>query len=133
MTISRAELAELYREDDRQRAEHREFMARREAQASPYVQWSDDGAGLLYRTTDNALLPAAQPEPGPFDEEASTAANFFDDVERNEAFADTMAYLIAELRREWKRDIKRLERQIKRAAESEVVELPNWRSRRNVA
>jgi len=36
--ISRAELAELYREDDRLRAEHAEWMAQREAQAQALVR-----------------------------------------------------------------------------------------------
>jgi hypothetical protein len=76
------------------------------------VQRNRGDAGLVLKTTDNALLPAPQPEPAPFGEEASTAPNFFDGVERNEAFADCMGYVIAEIRREWKHDIARLERQL---------------------
>jgi len=102
--ISRAELAELFREDDRLRVEHREWMAQREAQAQALVQRNSRDAGLVLKTTDNALLPAPQPEPEPFDEGTSTAPNFFDDAERNEEFADTMACLINELRKEWQRD-----------------------------
>jgi hypothetical protein len=44
--ISRSELAELFRQDDRHRAE---WQAEREAQASPYVQRNDDAAGLNHR------------------------------------------------------------------------------------
>jgi hypothetical protein len=106
MTIppSRAELAELFREDDRHRIEHRAFMAQPEAQARALMQRNGDAGGLIYKTRDDALQPAPQPQPEPFDEATSTAPNFFDDVERNEEFAETMAYVIAELRREWRRD-----------------------------
>jgi hypothetical protein len=67
--ISRAELAELYREDDRLRAEHREWLAERQAQAQALVQRNSGDAGLVLKTTDNTLLPAPQSEPEPFDEE----------------------------------------------------------------
>jgi len=43
--ISRAELDELYRADDEARAERAEWLTRREAQARPFVQKSDDPAG----------------------------------------------------------------------------------------
>jgi hypothetical protein len=102
--ISRAELDALFAEDDRRRAEHREWLAERQAQAQALVQRNSGDAGLVLKTTDNALLPAPQPEPAPFDEATSTAPNFFDDVERNEEFADTMAVLLNELRKEWQRD-----------------------------
>lgn len=63
--ISRAELAEHYREDDKARAEHAEWMARRHAAASPLVQKSDDD-GLLYRMhEENASLSVLQAEPMP--------------------------------------------------------------------
>ena len=52
------------------------------------VQRNRGDAGLVLKTTDNALLPAPQPEPAPFDEEASIAPNFFDGVERNEALGE---------------------------------------------
>ena len=65
---------------------------------------SDHPSGLIFRTTENASLPALPPEPEPFDEATSTAPDFFDDAERNEEFADTMACLINELRKEWQRD-----------------------------
>jgi hypothetical protein len=77
-------------------------MAQPEAQARALVQRNGGDAGLVLKTTDNALLPAPQPEPSY--EATSTAPNFFDDIERNEEFADTMAYLINELRKEWQRD-----------------------------
>jgi hypothetical protein len=39
--ISRAELDELYRADDEARAEHAEWLARREAQTRPFV-WTQE-------------------------------------------------------------------------------------------
>jgi hypothetical protein len=91
--ISKAELAELYREDDRLRAEHREWLAERQAQAQALVQKSDDD-DLLYRTHDeNAPLdaPAA-------DGEVSDAAEEF--VFTGEQFDCLAAGLDAALKHE---------------------------------
>jgi len=74
--ISRAELAELFREDDRQRASHAEWMAQREAQAQALVQRNSGDAGLVLKTTDNALLPAPQPEPSDEEPWAFTELQF---------------------------------------------------------
>jgi len=61
--ISRAELAELYREDDRLRAEHREWMAQREAQAASLARRNDSPAGLVFKRHDDAMVePASQGE-----------------------------------------------------------------------
>jgi hypothetical protein len=76
--ISRAELAELFREDDRLRAEHREWMAQREAEAQALVQRNSGDAGLVLKTTDNTLLPAPQSEPEPSGEEFCFSSEQFD-------------------------------------------------------
>jgi hypothetical protein len=57
--ISRAELAELYREDDRRRAEHAEQKG---GANGVCVQREAPVGDLLYRTTDNVLEPASEPE-----------------------------------------------------------------------
>jgi hypothetical protein len=90
----RRELAELFREDDRLRAEHDDWQARRDAQAKALVQKE-----VLYRVCDNnALAPATYQEPEPFNEEQ----------------VDTLAHLINLLRAEWRRDIARLARRLRR-------------------
>jgi hypothetical protein len=101
--ISKAELEELYREDDRLRAEHRAWMARRAPSASPPVRETDD-ASIIYRTVDNnAMAAAPQPEDaainGHDDEEPEAFERAF-----NELQMDTLAYVINELREEWRRD-----------------------------
>jgi hypothetical protein len=72
-------------------------------------------------------------EPEPFYEQSSTAPNFFDDVVRNEEFADTMAVVLAMLQDKWRDEIadetRKLAYMIERLvipgerAESEVYEL----------
>jgi hypothetical protein len=62
---SREELRELFAEDDRRRAEHEDYMARRAARAASSVR-EIDGSGLLYRDLDNNALtaaPAVEAEP----------------------------------------------------------------------
>ena len=66
--ISRAELDELYRADDRLRAEYAEWMAQREAQARPSVPKSEDPAGLIFKTVENEPAPAPQPDAEASDE-----------------------------------------------------------------
>jgi len=64
MTIppSRAELAELFRADDRVQAEHRQFMTQPEAQARVLMRRNGDGGGLGYKTIEDATPAPAQPE-----------------------------------------------------------------------
>jgi hypothetical protein len=98
-------LTELYRQDDRARAEHRAWKAEREAQAAAQEREIEEEA-VEYRTADNdAPEPAPAAEPEPFYEQASTAPNFFDDIERNEEFADTLAYVFAKLQDQWRDEI----------------------------
>jgi hypothetical protein len=82
----RRELAELFREDDRLRAEHDDWQAQREAQAQALVRKSEP-EDVLYRVCDNiAPAPATYREPEPFNEEQ----------------ADALAHLINLLREEWR-------------------------------
>jgi hypothetical protein len=113
----RRQLAKLFREDDRLRAENEQWLARRQAPSEPIVE--GQGAAyvqkfgseeLLYRVVDNSA-PAA--ESAPADEWAGWNAwvRAHLDNER-EALTDTMAEVIVELRREWRaeREIALVER-----------------------
>jgi hypothetical protein len=106
---TRAELAALYAEDNRRRAQHeidrRQWQQAQEALAEAQER-AEEPETLMYRTADNDApepFPAAEPEP--FYEQSSTAPNFFDDIERNEEFADTLAYVLAKLRDQWRDEI----------------------------
>jgi hypothetical protein len=86
----------------------------------------------MYRTFDNSLPAAAAESPPASSTEAEVP--LFDDPQRNEVFVNAMGYVIAELRRKWKRDIRRMERRpSRRLAEapkgSDVLDLPKnfWR------
>jgi len=59
--FERRQLAELFREDDRLRAELAEWMARREAEASVQKSERDD---ILYREHDNNAPAAAAADDG---------------------------------------------------------------------
>src|SRR5215831_11011460 len=100
MTIppSRAELAELFREDDRHQAEHRQFMASPEARARALlVRKSEPDHGLTYRTTNNAPLSVLAVDSGAFHEEPDP----FDDAQ-----LDVLASVINELRKEFEQHTK---------------------------
>jgi hypothetical protein len=76
---------------------------------------------LSYRTFDNdAPEPAPQAE-GKAIREESSAPNFFDDVERNEEFADTMAIVLAMLRDKWRDEIADETRKLAHLIERLVV------------
>jgi len=64
MTIppSRAELAELFRADDRVQAEHRQFMAQPEARARALMQRNGDDGALVRKTIEDATLAPAELE-----------------------------------------------------------------------
>src|SRR5262249_3763443 len=67
--ISRAELDELYREDDRLRAEHREWLARREAQSASLARRNDYPASLVFKRHDDAMVDPPEPQDEASDEE----------------------------------------------------------------
>jgi hypothetical protein len=54
----RRQLAELFREDDRLRAEHAQWMASREAAASPPMR-ENNPEGIVYRTNENGAQASA--------------------------------------------------------------------------
>jgi hypothetical protein len=134
--ISRAELDELYRADDEARAEHAEWLARREAQARPFARKSDD-------TVENEPRPAGAADAAPSDGEPLAL-----DVDQIE---DALAkVLVLERRRERAEraaDVGKLEREIAALdgkvdalltligksekftdlKSADVVDLPNWR------
>jgi len=98
-------LTELYREDDRLRAEreHEERLARQKAQASPLVRQTEPVATSPYGDGD-VLYAAPAPEPEAFDEERSS---YF-----TEAQDDVLVHVIAELRREFGEAIERTEQRL---------------------
>jgi hypothetical protein len=124
--ISRAELDELYRADDEVRAEHAEWLARREAQARPFVRKSEDPAGLIFKTVENAPPPPPQPNGAApdvlslLDEFSGAATDKFRRVDREfaelRAKIDTLTAIIAG----------------DKSKAADVIDLPDWR-RRDVA
>jgi hypothetical protein len=82
-------------------AEHASKPIRR-----PPVSESDTDADLVFKTVDDALVPAAKSAAEPSDE---TLGLFGD--QRDQMLAQSLGIIIAELRREWRQEIKRLERE----------------------
>jgi hypothetical protein len=94
---TREELRALYAEDDKRRAEHGEYMAERNARASPPVSQTESEV-IMYRTIDdNAALAVSTAET-----EASEEQLDFTDAQ-----FDALATVIAELRREFEAGIER--------------------------
>jgi len=89
----RRELAELYAADDRLRAEHADWLARREAAAASPV--------LLYRTTEQNV-PAPAPQPGGAADSQPSGALFGD--WRDQALSEAMGVVIVETRREMRKE-----------------------------
>jgi hypothetical protein len=87
----RRELRELYRADDRARAEHDDYMRQRKARASPPVSQAESEV-IMYRTVDNNAALAA---PAAKDEASEEQFDFSD-----EQF-DALAVVIAELHKEF--------------------------------
>lgn len=95
-------LAELCRQDDRLRAEHHEWMARRKSPASLPMRETDD-AGVIYRDSGGRVLqPAPEPE-----HEASYVEPEFNAVQREQ-----LAQVVAELQREFDEAIERAQQRI---------------------
>jgi hypothetical protein len=103
--ISRAELDELYRADDEARAERAEWLARREVQTRLFVRKSDNPADLLFKTCANEPAPAAVADSKPSDAELSDADLL------SEALIDVGGRVIADLRREWRRELEVMQAQ----------------------
>ena len=62
MSITRDEIRALCTEADRWLAEERDWLARRQVEAGSPVNESDNDAGLVFKTIDNATVEPAQPE-----------------------------------------------------------------------
>jgi hypothetical protein len=95
------------------------------------------GGDLVYKTTEDASLPASEPEP------------FYEPQAFNELQADTLAHLINELRDEWRKDhavrspscagksrrcsLCSVNHTVSNLKNADVIDLPDWRWRRDVA
>jgi hypothetical protein len=123
-------LDELYRTDDRLRAEHRAWQTECQAQAVAQASESEPEAVGYQTVDDNSPAPAPASNAEPFYEEVGTAPNFFDDVERNEEFADTLAYVLAKLQDQWRDEIA--EETCKLAYLIERLVVPGERAEREV-
>jgi hypothetical protein len=93
------ELRELYRQDDRARAEHREYMAQRKALASPPMSETDDPGVITPDDDNDALLAAPAPEPEPL-------------YDFTDAQFDALAFVLNELHKEFEARIERTERRL---------------------
>ena len=156
-----AELAALYAEDDRLRAEHEQWMAQRETRASPAVRETVLEGVMTHGSNGNALLAAPAAEAVAFDEEPWAFDELQMDViaqvlkELREEFDERIAHAekrilqatvrlalpgelaereVHELRARVIRAEEKIERQLKAAIadDDNVFELPNWR-RKGVA
>jgi hypothetical protein len=149
-------LAEIFREDDRWRAEHEDWLARREAEREALARKSGED-GLVYRTTENNAQVAAPVAVS----DVSNADGLFGD-ERDDMLARALGVIIAEMRaeREAERSAEQGERnaelaklqteidelrgkinalltlmgnavskRLARARDDSVIDLPNWRRR----
>jgi hypothetical protein len=131
-------LAELGREQDRLLAEHAEWTAKREAAGEAPVRKSDDDLGLVYRTQEDGLHDAPQPEPQPSDDEPSLGYAVREFAAATSRRFDRLEHAHAELRGQVSALLTLLGQKsggLQRSGkpESEVIDLPDWRSRRDVA
>jgi hypothetical protein len=101
----RDEIRELCIAHDKQMAEDREWLARREAQTRLFVRKSDNSADLLFKTCANEPAPAAVADSEPSDAELSDADLL------SEALIDVGGRVIADLRREWRRELEVMQAQ----------------------
>jgi hypothetical protein len=103
----RDEIAELGREQDRLQFEHRQWTAKRETIGAPLMRQSELD-GILYRTTEQNAQAADARARG---EDENTAAAPSDDEQSkgdllSEALIDVGGRVIADLRREWRRELE---------------------------
>lgn len=109
MNEFRRYLAELYREDDKVRAEHREYMAQRRAAEAPPVS-ERDNPGVVYREYDrDAQTAVAQAR------EQEYAGGLCFTSEQFDCVADALDAVIDELRREFEEGIERAQQRILQA------------------
>src|SRR5262245_13241844 len=143
---TRDEIRELCIAHDKQMAEHREWLARREAQSASLARRNDNPAGLVFKTIENALVEAAEPEPA--------AVNGQDDEEPDDRTLLVALTDAVENRFDYEeRQRHRLEREltflkgqfdavltmlgksetVSNSKAADVIDLPDWRKRSNVA
>src|SRR6516165_2897493 len=100
-------LREALAEDDKFRAER---------------EYEEQGAarGLMYKTTE-----APRPEPTP------DLPGLFDDPEQDRFFADVMAHVVSSLRREFKREDRRIESEVRKIRAALITELSLRQDKQN--
>jgi len=117
-------------------AEHDRFMAEQasESMRRPPVSETEADAGLVYKTYDNAALPAPQPEPQPSSDEPNLAYAVREFAAATSRRFDRLEHAHAELRGQVSALLTLLGQRVEPDASKSgaVVELPNWR-RRGVA
>jgi hypothetical protein len=136
----RHHLDELYREDDRLRADHERWMARREADASPPVSKTGEMAmeSTLYRVHEPERAPVASPRSSS-EPDWSGWENWLRghlDIERKElldTLAQAMGYAISEVRHQLRTEMKQAEERLSHdyerklaIAANEVVEIKGF-------
>jgi hypothetical protein len=103
--FERRVLAELFREDDRLRAEHEQWEARREAEAAPPVEKS--GAEVvLYREHENIAPAVSVMARRAADADDDDDIHLFADPELDRTFAETIGHVICGLRNEWRDEVR---------------------------
>lgn len=110
---TRRTLAELFAADDKWRAEHEDWLARRNAESIPPPVRENDGGAVLYRTTDQnaqASPQTAAPTPSSADDGGGLFGDWRDDM-----LARALGTIIAEMRAE--REAERSAEQGERNAE----------------
>jgi len=134
----RDEIAHLCREHDRLMAEHDEWMARREGAGSSPMQESEPVLDLVFKTIEDATPPAPQPEPQPSSDEPTlgdAVLEFCGAVDRR---FERLEHAHVELRGKVDALLTLLGKKDVRSADTssdsaDVIDLPDWRSRRDVA
>src|SRR5262249_20877591 len=127
----RDEIAHLCREHDRLMAEHDEWMARREAAGSSPMRESEPVLELVFKTIEDATPPAPQPEPQPSSDEPSLAYAVKEFAAATSRRFDRLEHAHAELRGQVSALLTLLG--LKEFKAGEIIDLPDWRSRRDVA
>ena len=75
--MSRDEVRALCTETDRWLAEERDRLAQRQAQGWSRVNKSDTGAGVVFKTMEDAIVPETTPAPEEFTDTQIQAISYF--------------------------------------------------------
>jgi hypothetical protein len=99
---TRRALAELFAADDKWRAEHEDWLARRNAEREALARKSGED-GLMHRTTENNARDAAPDSlPAVSSDDDGTILG---SAERDDQLARALGKIISEMRKEWQSDI----------------------------